>query len=138
MAIFIPNAGLLQFLQGRIDKGALKLATLHAYKSAHIMDPGDVTLTFLGIECDFAGYRSQTINDWGSAAMSGIAARSVAGTYTFTATGSGLPQSVYGIFVLNKTGQLLYAEECPSGPVPLTAAGDQFLYKPAFSERNFT
>jgi hypothetical protein len=133
MSLLVPTASQLTFLDNIRTAGKLLNATLHLYVSNYTPVLADVAATYNAIEAAFGGYAAQTITDWGAAATVSAKAKTVAGNYTFTASGTGLPATVYGIYVLDASGNLLYAEKNPTGGVTLSSAGHTFSYQPAFT-----
>jgi hypothetical protein len=133
MALLVPTASQLIFLDNIRTAGKLLNAKLALFVSNHIPVIGDVIGTYTAIEAAFGGYAQQTITDWGAAVTVAAKAQTTAGVYTFTATGAGLPTTVYGVFVTSSTGELLYAELNPTGGVTLSAAGHAFSYQPVFT-----
>lgn len=111
--------------------------TLALYTSNHTPADGDTLSTYTAIEAAFGGYARITLNAWNAPALdSNNYASSTETVRTFTATGSGLPVSIYGVFVLDVNGALAYAELNPTGAVVLSAAGHSFSYLPIITEKS--
>lgn len=136
MAIFRPDASLQRFLDHLTASGKLASCSLAAFTSNHTPVSTDVAATYTAIEASFGGYARKTVNDWAASTVTSNIAKSVAGNYTWTATGTGLPVTIYGIFTLDGSGGLLYAELIPTGGVTLTAAGHTFTYNPQWTDQN--
>lgn len=137
MSIFRPDAAIKRWLDhARQGVTTLQNCTLHLYTTNRTWLTTDDTAQATAIEATFGGYASQTITDWGAATISGSVGQTQAGIYVFTASGSGLPQTVYGVYVLDAGGNLLYVEVNPTGGVTLSAAGNTFAYRPQWSDKN--
>lgn len=133
MSLLVPTDSQLIFLDDIRTAGKLLNATLHLYIANHTPVIGDVLADYTAIEAAFGGYSPQTITNWAAAITASAKAKTIAGNYTFTATGAGLPVTVYGVYVLSATGELLYAELNPTGGITLSSAGHTVSYQPVFT-----
>lgn len=130
MSNYFPNAAEVLCLQAVIDN-ELDNATLHLFKSNHANNQADTAATYNAIECTFGGYAAITLNSWSAAATNaGNKAETSETIRTFTATGAGLPESIYGVYILDSGGDLVFAELLDSGAFTLNAAGQVFNYLP--------
>lgn len=137
MSIFRPDACLARWVdRNRNHSQILNGCLLALYTTDRTWLITDDTANATAIEAGFGGYAQQAITDWGAAVVSGNVATTTAGVYTFTASGSGLPVTIYGVYVLDVNGNLLYVEKNPTGGVTLSAAGHSFSYRPAWSDKN--
>lgn len=103
----------------------LNSLTLRLFKSVHTPAVTD-HLADLGSECDFGGYAAQASNDWtGPVLSSNNNDKYTLPTHTFTATGAGLPQTVYNWGYTDAAGKLVMAQAAPAGST-LNNAGDAF------------
>lgn len=133
MALLVPTSAQLIFLDDIVANGKLLNCDLALFVSNHTPVIGDTLATFNAIEAAFGGYARQTITDWGAAATIAAHASVAAGNYTFTATGAGLPTTVYGVYVVSVANELLYAELISTGGRLLSVAGQSFTYQPVFT-----
>lgn len=133
--VYVPNGSEKLLLQDIIDN-ILQGATLHAFVANHTPVAADTAATYNAIEAAFGGYAAITLNLW-SAAFTNVSdvAQTIEAVRTWTTTGAGLPTTVFGIYVLDSGGQLVYAELNPAGGVTLTAAAQIFSYIPIFTLR---
>lgn len=137
MANFSPDASLQTLLDAMTAVGGkLRSATLHLFVTNHANNAADTASTYNAIEATAGGYASQTITDWGASTIAASVALTTAGVYTFTFTGSGLPFVVYGAYVLDSLGNLLYADLIATGGVTISAAGQTYSYRPKYSIKN--
>lgn len=133
MSIYVPNGAELKALE-EIRTGLLQGGTLRLFISNHTPVEGDTASTYNAIEASFGGYAALTLNGW---ITSFTNASNIAETdetlRTFTATGAGLPETVYGVYYLDPAGALAYAELNPGGGVLIAAAGQTFSYFPVYT-----
>lgn len=88
--------------------------------------PTHDTVTGDFVEASFGGYASGDISGSGTISENGSDEATLTfPTFTNTATGSGLPQSVYGYYVTDVGGALLWAERDPTGPIVIAAVDDE-------------
>lgn len=55
---------------------------------------------------------------------------------TFERTSTGTAQNVYGYFVTNANGDLVWAERFATGPYTMENSGDQIVFRPRFTFRS--
>lgn len=134
--IFRPDACLNRFLEALRTGGLLDGAELCLFVSNHANNPADDTAAYTAIEATFGGYARRTLSTWSAPAVLSGYSISQCSPEVWMATGAGLPQSVWGIFVLDAGGDLLYAELDPDGATVLTAAGQTFSYLPRWADTN--
>lgn len=122
-------------LRTELDDSAVDWVTIHLYKN-------DVTPTIDSVvgdftEADFDGYASAALV-WGAATDVTPEAQIQADPYVSTA-GGGLagPQDIYGYYVLNGAGQLMYAERDPAAPVTISSPGQSYPVLPRVREKNY-
>lgn len=136
MSVIVPRPSTLAFLNAVIA-ALLNGASLCLYNTNHTPTPTDTASTFNAIEATFGGYARITLNSWSAAFLNASnAAETDELVRVFTATGAGLPQSIFGVYVLDAGGNLLYAELIPTGPVVLSAAGQHFAYQAVFTDKS--
>jgi len=88
-------------------------------------------------ECTFAGYAAQDISSWGASVVVGHVATMTAAPNTFTRSTTGAAQDVYGYYITNQAGSLLYwAEKDPVGPRVVTNAGDSVTVTAALTDQS--
>lgn len=98
------------------------------YTPLHTSAIGDFT------EADFDGYARIVLTGWPAAALDGNNKASTFLAYqTFTKAGAITANDIYGAFVLDFAGNLLYAERFASGPFTLSVPGQKLLYQPVFT-----
>jgi len=133
MANYVPNIA-EQLLLDVLIAEELDSAELRLFVANHTPVAGDVAATYLAIEAAFGGYAPQTLNSWTPAAINaGGAAETEETVRTFLATGAGLPETVFGVFVLDLAGDLVYADKFATGGITLAAAGQTVSYLPKFT-----
>jgi len=90
------------------------------------------------VEATYIGYARQSVTDWGAVYtnLSGQA-QVDAGPYTFQVTSPSPTQSVYGYFLADPTGNLIWAERNQAGPSPMFALGSPYVVIPRFLLTSF-
>jgi len=135
MALKVPDLGerkLVNLL--RLNWGTLQAGLFIA---DHVPANGDTLATYVAIEASFPGYARVDVLNWTVAADDGAGrARTAADLITFTRTVSGVPQFVWGYFIVDPDGVQLWAERHPAPPVRMEMAGDVFRISPAFTLRS--
>ena len=130
--IYVPNAS-EQTCLDLIRVNRLQGGTLRLFIANHVPVQGDAAATYAAIEASFGGYAAIVTNGWGAVFNNGSnVAETDEGLRTFTATGAGLPTTVYGVYFLDAAGLLVFAELDPGGGVLLSVAGDTYSYLPLF------
>jgi len=128
MALKVPDVGELELLDS-LTAGVLNNAVLKAYQND--LTPDNNTVLGDLTECDFDGYAGITLNAWLMAATNVDGKAEVAEqTRTWTKAAGVNDNDLYGIFVVSATGELLYVERNPAGPVTIDTPGQQFSYLP--------
>lgn len=135
MPLQIPTVGEVVFLND-LTTNTLDGAKLCLFKNVLADIPFNATLaTFT--EANYSGYARLTLNSWGVAAIMGATAFVDHAPRTFLHNGGGVPNDIYGYFVLNAGGtDLLYGEIDPFGPVVMAALNDPYRVIPQFSFRS--
>ncbi len=132
MSLKVPYGATVTALEN-FATNCLSGGHLRAYVANHAPANADVLATYTAIEAAFGGYASILCNAWGAAYLN---AANVAETdetvRVWTASGSGLPITVYGVFYVDSGGNFLYAELFQT-PVTLSAAGQTVAYQPVFT-----
>jgi hypothetical protein len=128
----------LKIVDGGISKMLDKLLTaygntlvLKLFKSNTTPAAGDTAATYT--EADFPGYAASNCTNWTASTVASSVATSSADQKTFSRSSTGTAQNIYGYFVLDSGGNLLFAERDPSAPIPLTNSGDAYLVTPKFT-----
>lgn len=86
------------------------------------------------VECNFEGYTAShppdgraAVAGWSGVTFNTPSAQSTATSISWTATGGAVVNNVYGYFVINAAGVLVFFEKNPAGPVPINAAGQSYF-----------
>lgn len=126
-AIKVPNVGERTLLDAAL--GGLSL-TYRLYQNAHT--PGDGSTAADFTECTFDGYAAQGPS-WGAAATNGSGdAEAVAAALTWTATGGSTSNTVYGYYVTDGGGEVVWAELFDT-PVAVVDAPDAVVVTPTIT-----
>ena len=84
-------------------------------------------------EATFPGYVRQAITGWLPSTVAASVATSNATQVSFQRSATGTAQTIFGYFVLDGSGNLLFAERDPAAPITLTNQGDTYLITPKFT-----
>jgi len=131
VALKVPEASSVAMLE------ALRLAVmmdydLRLYSNNHTPADGDDVTDYT--ECTFPGYAAIGMSTWSAAALNADGkAETSEVTQTFTGGAIITPQNIYGIFVTDLGGDLVYAELNPGGVVSMAVAGQTYSYLPRFT-----
>lgn len=125
MANVFLQQGDLSFLNTvRLDGDCLK--TLHLFKNDYVPLVSSVNGNFT--EANFSGYASVALNDWNAAFLNDDDKGQIdADAASFTHNGGGTANTVYGAYVKNDAGDVVYAERFDA-PRVLSANGDSITY----------
>lgn len=96
--------------------------TLKLFKSNTNPNGTETAGTFT--EANFTGYASQALNTFPAFGLDGSNnAASTAGVYTFTQTGTGVTNDIYGYYCVTAGGLLVFSERDPNAPFAMNATG---------------
>lgn len=88
-------------------------------------------------EADFTGYSAQALTGWGAAYINGGGdAETDNGAVLFHQTGTGTTNNVYGYFVTDGSGSLVYAERNAAAPVAMDTTGKVYVVSPKLTLGN--
>jgi hypothetical protein len=108
---------------------------IHLYKTNVTPTTSSVVGDFT--EADFPGYAAQDVITWGAASVAGHVATITAASNTFTRSTTGAAQNIYGYYVTNAAGTVLYwAELDPAAPRIVTNAGDTISVTLAMTDQS--
>jgi hypothetical protein len=128
MSIVFTFYDLVANLEALIS-GRLNSETLCLYQGNHTPGQGDNTATYLGIECNFGGYSRIPLTFSGAVLNADSVGQTSSQVCVWTTQShTNLPQSVGGVFSLDASGQVAWADMLPSGSVTLSATGQQVAY----------
>jgi hypothetical protein len=131
MAKKIPDAAALLYLQALISSGLYTGAQVGLYAANHTPVAGDMAATYTAIEASFGGYARQALGVPSAPVMAGGRATTTFGPpNAWSSTGGGAATQIYGAFVLDASGRLLWAELDPNGPYDMGTAGHAYGYSP--------
>jgi hypothetical protein len=135
LALVVPDVAEVTLLEA-IRTGLLQGGTLRLFASNHTPISTDTLSTYSAIQASFGGYAGIACSSWGASSTNAANEAETDETVrTFTATGSGLPQTIYGAYYVDANGALAYAELFQSAVV-LSAAGQTVNFQPRFTGRS--
>lgn len=108
----------------RLDSEVLGL-----YQGTRVPLPTDLASTYLGVEANFGGYDRIPLT-WSPASLTAanVATTSSQGCAWVCTTAVNLPQTIGGVFALDSSGELAWAEQLPGGPIVVAAVGQGVTY----------
>jgi len=103
-------------------------AILRLYQNNYFPDPTDTAAAY--VEATFSGYPGGTALGFGAAFVNGAGQGEIASMpITFAHNGGGVTNTVYGIYVTDGAGNLIYAERF-GAPITMAVATDFIIYTP--------
>ena len=131
--LHIPLVGDLQLLTDLISVWANTLV-IHLFQNNYTPVDGTVVGDF--VEATFDGYGSQGVSTWGSPTIVGPRGQTQAASNTWTKAAGTNPNLIYGYYILDGAGNLLWAERDPAAPIPMNVAMDTYTITPGFTTRS--
>lgn len=132
-AVKYPDVGVVAMcdhLTTAIDPAEIKL-----FKNNYTPVAG-TTLANL-TEADFSGYASVVLAGWTAAAIgAGGRAYSQADLVTFAHNGGVTANSIYGYWVVDSGGTLLWAERFATAPITMSGLGDSIVVIPQTADKS--
>ena len=131
MTLKIPDASeltLLGYLRTQFNGVACRC---RLFQNDRVPADGDTAASYQ--EANFTGYALQNAQSWSAPASSGGAAQMTHPTLTWVVGTVGVGNLVYGYYITDNAGVLLWAERDPNAPVPMNASGNSYAITPAFT-----
>jgi|SRR5579859_1115366 len=109
---------------------------VHLFQNNHIPSPNDDITSY--VEATFDGYAVAPADiQWGAVGVDNNGAPQVFGDLkVFTMSGSTTPNTIYGYYVTDEGGDMLYWAELFANPVNMATVGDQIALVPVYSVGN--
>lgn len=132
MSLFLPNQGIVRLLDVlRLNWGQLKVGLFLADR-----DPGDADTVadYQAMEASFPGYARQNLVSWTPALLIvDEFARTEADFVTWVRGMGAGSQTIFGYFVVDPGGGLLWAENRPFAPMVMDTVGQTLTFMPRFA-----
>lgn len=120
MAEAICRTGLVSLCQQW--KAFLNTCTLRLFQNNHVPDPTDTVASYT--EATFTGYAAIATVNWGNAFLNGANIAEIDEiNRTFTQTASTVSNTIFGYYITDGPGNLIFAESNPLGGFAMNAAG---------------
>lgn len=131
MALTVPIVGRTKMMD--LLKGAFGTTLrFKLYQNNYTPDANSIISSFT--EATFDGYTFLNETVWNASALDGSnRGVSQGGTLTWTKSAGATGNNIYGYFVTDASGNLLWAERGPAAPYPMTTVGQTFQLGPQFS-----
>lgn len=131
MAMVICNGGKVRLMAALI--ATLNTYVLRLYKNNHTPVDTDTVADYT--EANFTGYSSIPLNAWGTAFLNGSnKGQTEMSTQFFTQTGTGTTCDVYGYYVTDGSGNLIWAELNPDGVFHMVNTGSVYEVTPKLTD----
>lgn len=125
MALVVLDQGSLILLNQLISNLFNVELTLCLFQNDHTPTEGDDNSDY--VEADFDGYLAVGVDSWTPPYLNGAnKAETDEINRTFTQTGTGVTNDIYGYYVKNSAGDIIWAERDPSAPVAMDAIGKTY------------
>lgn len=128
MSLVVPNEGERKLLEYIVNKSSPTNLVLRLYTNDVDLIAEDFTAASF-TEASGMGYVSANLlgANWIISTTSGVSAAVYATSITFSFS---VAQTLYGYYVTNSAGQILWAEKFPSAPFNLPAGGGDVVIRP--------
>jgi len=128
MALVVPDEGERRLLEYIVNKTAPTNLVLHLYVNS-VSLIGETFTASSFTEASATGYESETLTgaNWTVSTVGGVSTAVYDSTITFSFE---VGQSVYGYYVTNTSGQIMWAEEFPGAPFNLPVSGGDISVRP--------
>lgn len=125
MANVFLQQGDVRFLDAVRDDGTV-LHTLRLFQNDHVPDVLDIDADYT--EADFSGYAAVALGSWNPAFVNVDGKGEIdADPTTFEHDGGGDDNNVYGAYITDQAGLVVYAERFDA-PIVMEAAGNKVIY----------
>lgn len=136
MALIIINGGKILELTKLLATGSYKV---HLLAQPVAITRDTTTADLVAAEAGYVGYSPQDATDWTTPAINtSNYAQSTATALNWLCLSIGIPEMIYGYFLLNESGDAVGAEIFPTGPYAMTQPGNNFSFSPQFSLGSIT
>lgn len=104
------------------------LKTLKLFKNDHVPAVDDVNANYT--EANFSGYAAEALGTWNAAFLNGDDKGEIdADPIAFVHNGGGTSNTIYGAYVVDDNGDVIYAERFEA-PRVMSSNGDTITYTP--------
>jgi len=124
VSLKVPDAGellLLGYLRSQFNGVACRCRLFQNDKV-----PADADVASNYTEATFTSYAFQNAQSWVAPTSSGGVAQITHPTLTWTVGAVGVGNQIYGYYITDGTGQLLWAERDPNAPINMAATGNTY------------
>lgn len=132
MPLVVPNAGEVRLLEMIVGKTPLPSGELVLHLYTNQVDLTDETVEESNFtEASASGYAAVTLTGANWTASTDLATGVSTAVYDTNVTFTfNVGEDVYGYYITNNAGQILWAEEFPSAPFALPSTGGEISIKP--------
>lgn len=132
MPIVLSLQGKLDLLNQKLDY----LGGLYIHLFQNDITPTATTIATDFTEATFPGYATQLLGAWGFAYLEVERACTIHDPVLWMMTGASPTNDIYGYYITDALGHLIYSErkEDPPVPAPMNEIGDTYVVVPKFCE----
>jgi len=135
MALKVVKDELLKTLNAQLALFAAGPYQIGLYKNNKT--PADTDTISDYTPADFSGYSGlQNLTAWSSAAWVSPRALATHSALTWTHSGGGTANDIYGYYVVDGSGNLAWAERSPVAPVSMASGGATYQVTPQYTRRS--
>lgn len=134
MPLLVPNDSEIRLLDYLGTVFNADPTQIHLFQNNHTPADGDTVADYT--ECTFSGYLVKTLLAWSAAATVSGRAEITEALQTWGHTGGATGNNVYGYYITDFAGNLLWAELDPAGPVLMDSSGQTYSVLPRFTLRS--
>jgi len=135
MADIISDDGLIYKLQALVNAFNTNGLVIHLYQNNYAPALGMLLSDFT--ECTFDGYATNIMPVWSTPTVASHVATSTAAPVVFSNHDGSVPNTVYGYYVTNGAGTVLYwAGRYTSAPFNMNTAGQTFTVTLSMTDQN--
>lgn len=132
MSLVLTRGGSLLLLGAQ--QAYLQTLTLRLFKNDH--PPVETDDVFAFDEATFTGYAAVPTTGWGMPALdAAFRAQIVEVLHTFACTGPAVPNTIFGYYLTDPAGRLVWAEYGPPGGQIMDGVGKVYLVQPRLTDR---
>lgn len=133
MSLKVPFVGLVPLFQ-QFVAGMEVGNTCHLFQNDYTPIDGSILSNFL--EASFDGYAPVDANGWSDPLFVSPRALIQATACNYAKSAGSIGNLIYGYYILDQAGNLLWAERDPSAPVPMNVDGNVYVIVPRLTIRS--
>ena len=130
MALLVPNVGEVRLLRYIIGNASPTSLQLHLYTNNRTPDEADTEASYTTAVAIGYGVATLSPSSWSVGTDSGTSSALYNSGITFTFGTAASTQNVFGYYVSDNLGNLLWSERFPGAPFALPSSGGEIAIRP--------